>query len=78
MAAACRERTGADYALAIGPFPTDRTADGSPPRVVFAIASAAGLKHTTAPYAGHSAILKPLAAKRALDFLRLEILGDPT
>ena len=74
LARACRQRTGADYALAIGPFPTSQPADGEIPRVIFAIASANGEKHATASYTGHSAIIKPLAAKRALDFLRLELL----
>ena len=41
------------------------------------IATPDGQYGKATPYAGHPAILKVLAAKRALNFLRLHLLNGP-
>ncbi|HEX7449150.1 MAG TPA: CinA family protein, partial [Pirellulales bacterium] len=72
MAQACRERAGADFGLAVGPFPHLDPA-AAPERVHFALATSETVFARSAPFAGHPAILKPRAAKQALNFLRLHL-----
>ncbi|HEX5445845.1 MAG TPA: CinA family nicotinamide mononucleotide deamidase-related protein [Pirellulales bacterium] len=74
MAQACRERAGADFGLAVGPFPHLDPAAAAPERVHFALATSETVFVRSAPFAGHPAILKPRAAKQALDLLRLHLL----
>jgi nicotinamide-nucleotide amidase len=77
MAENCREQWGADIALAIGPFPSQEfTPDGVPPVVEVALANDGGILAHSAVFAGHPDILKPLTAKRALNYLRLLLLDD--
>jgi competence/damage-inducible protein CinA-like protein len=74
MAQACRGQFGADYGLAITPFPATSLQADAPPQMHLALATAEGVTVTPAPLAAHSAIVKPLAAKRALNLLRLTLL----
>jgi nicotinamide-nucleotide amidase len=68
-----RDRWNAHFALAIGPFPAATTPPGE---VTFALASPQGAYSKTALYAGHPDIVKDLTAKRALNWLRLHLLGE--
>ncbi len=72
MAAACRERFGADYALAVGSFPAFNPQEPQP--VHLALADAHGVKEKSIPFAGHPAWLKIYIAKHALNLLRLTLL----
>jgi nicotinamide-nucleotide amidase len=63
----------ADYALAIGPFPPLSTPPGD---VIFALTAPSGSYSKTALFAGHPDIVKDLTAKRALNWLRLHLLGE--
>ncbi len=74
MAQACRKLFGADYALAVSAFPGIPPGDHPPGRVYFAVAGPAYVEAESALFAGHPAILKPRAAKQALNFLRLHLL----
>lgn len=73
-ARACRERLGADYALAVGPFPAGDPTAEPPQRVALALASANGVSVQEVPFASHPALLKIFGAKRALNLLRLSLL----
>ncbi len=76
MAQRCREQFATDMALAISAFPHSDADGGVPGRVAFAVASesdAGGETHDS-PFAGHPDILKPRAAKQALDLLRKRLL----
>lgn len=72
VAQTCRRRFQTTYALAIGPFPDPQVAGN----VDFVLASSAGSLHKGALFSGHPDILKPRAAKQALNFLRLQLLAD--
>lgn len=74
MAQACRERSGVDYALAVGAFPVFDPGASTPERVHFALATRETVLARSSTFAGHPAILKPRAAKQALDLLRLRLL----
>ncbi len=70
-ARAVRDHYGADYGLAVGPFPTDQELGGELPH---ALACQQGTIVVSAPFGAHSAIRHPLAAKQALNLLRLHLL----
>lgn len=72
----CRQRLGADYALAVGAFPpTEEALAAQPPlQVHFALASASGVRCQSVTYTGHPSILVTRAAKQALDLVRLHLL----
>ncbi len=72
MAAACRQRFGADYGLAVGCFPAFDPQEPKP--VHLALADAKGVKVKPVAYAGHPAWLRIYIAKHALNMLRLAIL----
>ncbi|HEV2971974.1 MAG TPA: molybdopterin-binding protein [Pirellulales bacterium] len=74
LAAAGRLRLSSDYALAIGELPLYDPAAPVPPRFYYAIATPAGIRARSSPYAGPADILKLRAAKQALNLLRLELL----
>lgn len=74
MAQACRERAGAGYGLAVGAFPSFDPTASVPEPVHIALATRDTVFVRSAPFAGHPAILKPRAAKQALDFVRLRLL----
>jgi nicotinamide-nucleotide amidase len=71
MATACRQRTGADIALATTNVPTIDPKASAPPKYHIAIATAPGISVHVARYAGHPDILKDRSGKDALNFLRL-------
>jgi nicotinamide-nucleotide amidase len=77
MASAVRELSGAGYGLAIGQFPPfdARSSEAAP--YFFALASSHGVVTRSSPFAAHPAILKPRAAKQALNLLRLQLLKQP-
>jgi nicotinamide-nucleotide amidase len=74
MAAACRERFGADYGLAVGCFPAYDPQDPKP--VHLALADAKSVKVKSIPYAGHPAWLRIYIAKHALNLLRLALMDS--
>jgi nicotinamide-nucleotide amidase len=74
MATGCRRQFGADFALAIAPFPTSMPAGGPPQPVFLALASAEGVQQKSVPLAGHPATLRIYMAKQALNLVRLAIL----
>jgi len=74
MARRCREQFETDYGLAIGAFPKSDADGGEPGRVAFAVAAADGDQSQSSPFAGHPEILKPRAAKQALNLLRKKLL----
>jgi len=69
VAQAARERFAADYALAIGPLPEVGM------NLQIAIAGPPGVVAREIPYTGHPDILKPRAAKQALNLVRLAVLS---
>ncbi|QDU25574.1 Putative competence-damage inducible protein [Anatilimnocola aggregata] len=75
VAQAARERFGSDYALVIGPFPPAVHMSAEPGSVVLAVAGPGGVATRAVPFTGHPDILKPRAAKQALNLLRLAIAG---
>lgn len=68
-----RQQHGADYGLAIGPFPpnTGESNTRQSPRVVIGVTSAEETLSKEVAFTGHPAILKPRCAKQALNLLRL-------
>jgi nicotinamide-nucleotide amidase len=75
MARAARELLAADFGLAVGPLPPFDAQAPQPHPIHFALASAAGTRLKSSPYAGHPAILRPRAGKQALDLARLELIA---
>jgi nicotinamide-nucleotide amidase len=63
-----------DLALSIGPFPQADSPTTTPGEIHFALARSAGVLVKSSAFAGHPEILKPRAAKQALNLLRLELL----
>jgi nicotinamide-nucleotide amidase len=63
------------FALAVGPFPGFDPTAAEPGRVWFGLATPEGVSQMSATFAGHPSILKPRAAKQALNFLRLKLIG---
>jgi nicotinamide-nucleotide amidase len=70
LAAHVRRELQVDCALAVGPFPARQPDASGPGAVWFAWATPEGTLDRSAAYAGHPALLTPLALKRALDFVR--------
>ncbi len=68
-----RSAFGADYGLAIGPFPAPT--DAGPGAVDMALATAQGVQRQSYNLAGHPDILTARTAKQALNLLRLHLLG---
>ncbi len=77
LAAACREQSGADFGLAIGPFVRRRglAKDESIETVTFALASAAGVQQKSIPLGWHPSLVRILCAKHALNFVRVALLA---
>jgi nicotinamide-nucleotide amidase len=72
MAERTRDRLGADYALAVSEMPAgDTDATNAPFHI--ALASATGVESRQLRAGGHPAILRPRAAKQALNWLRLSL-----
>ncbi|MBN2475912.1 MAG: CinA family nicotinamide mononucleotide deamidase-related protein [Pirellulales bacterium] len=76
MARSCRDRFGADYALAVGRFPEFDPTAAEPNPVFMALAVADGVQVKSYPFAGHPATLKIFCGKRALNTVRLAMLGE--
>lgn len=73
LAAHVRAAAGTDLGLSIGPFPQADSPTAVPGEIHFALARSAGVLVKSSAFAGHPEILKPRAAKQALNLLRLEI-----
>jgi nicotinamide-nucleotide amidase len=79
MARAIREKTGADYGLAIAALPqnaiysADEELQGT---LQMALASGENVRVKGVPLSGHPAIVRSRAAKQALNLLRLALLND--
>jgi nicotinamide-nucleotide amidase len=76
MASGCRERLGADLALAVSEFPDIAARGTEPKRLFVALASDKGVTVRSAPHFGHPEILKARAAKQALNMVRLALLTE--
>lgn len=74
VAEAFRERTGADYVLAVGRLPSFDPQAHEPKRAHYALASQRETIVRSAPFAGHPSILTQRAAKQALNMVRLALL----
>lgn len=73
VARCCRERSGADYALAISELPTMDLSAAESPRVFLALASADDVLVRSVPYVGHPSIHKTRTAKAGLNLVRLAL-----
>ncbi|HEX5471018.1 MAG TPA: CinA family nicotinamide mononucleotide deamidase-related protein [Lacipirellulaceae bacterium] len=87
MAHAIRQKTGADYGLSIAVSPAmgADAPNAAPPHNIntqgtlhVALASSKNAREKGFPLASHPAIIKVLAAKRALNMLRLALLNGDT
>lgn len=76
MAQQCRAQFNTDYGLALGAFPQSDAVGREPGQVAYAVAAADTVEARTSPFAGHPEILKPRAAKQALNLLRKKLLVD--
>jgi nicotinamide-nucleotide amidase len=74
LVTAFRTNSGADYALAVGPFPSDGASNSDSP-YHFALATPEKVIIKSSNMAGHNSIWIPRAAKSALNLLRLELVG---
>ncbi len=78
LAKNCQERLGCDLALAVSEFPQGVSADGSPPRVVYALAMGERVITRSVPFVGHPSIHKARSAKAGLNLVRLALLRSRT
>jgi nicotinamide-nucleotide amidase len=67
--------SGVDYHLLIGPAPNSDSSSRQAGNVVVVLSSASRNIRKEFPFAGHPEILRPRAAKQALNLLRLHLLG---
>lgn len=75
MADGCRQRLGADLALAISELPrATSTAGNEAPRVYLALATPERVIGRSIPFAGHPSIHKSRTAKAGLNLVRLALL----
>jgi nicotinamide-nucleotide amidase len=75
MALGCRQQTGADFALAIGPFPPEGAQNPEIP-FYFSLATPSKVTVKASSLVGHASIWTPRAAKAAMNLLRLTLLGE--
>ncbi|MEX0677853.1 MAG: CinA family nicotinamide mononucleotide deamidase-related protein [Pirellulales bacterium] len=75
MAATYREQTGADYTLAVGPFPPEGANHPEIP-YYFSLATPRKVTVKASSLVGHPSIWIPRAGKSALNLLRLTLLGE--
>lgn len=75
MAATAREQSGADYALAVGPFPPEGANNPEIP-YYFSLATPKKVTVKASSLIGHPSIWIPRAGKSALNLLRLTLLGE--
>jgi nicotinamide-nucleotide amidase len=76
LAITCRDQFAADLGLAIGPFPMFDSQAAEPEKFSVALATPTGVPVRASTFAGHPSILKPRAAKMALNLVRLYLLGE--
>ncbi len=74
MAQSVRDRYQADLGLAVGPSPPRAPANSNGEEIHFALAGPDGVSSHAAIYSAHPAIQRQLAAKRALNTVRLWLL----
>jgi nicotinamide-nucleotide amidase len=74
LAVGAKRLLKADYGLATGPLPEYDPAGSIVPEFWYALATPAAVSIRSSPYAGNPDILKTLSAKRALNWLRLELM----
>ena len=65
----------ADYLLAVGPRPEADSQTSQPGNIETVLITPSDIIRKQIPFAGHPEILKPRAAKQALNLLRLHLLG---
>jgi nicotinamide-nucleotide amidase len=70
-----RKMTKSDYSLSAHLVSNPYIGEGQPRKVYFGLAGPSGTTSSSTPYIGHPSILKPRAAKYALNFLRLTLMG---
>ncbi|NLE37634.1 MAG: CinA family nicotinamide mononucleotide deamidase-related protein [Pirellulaceae bacterium] len=75
MARECRNRFASDYALAVGPPPEHGRAGDAIESLAVAVADSNGSRADRIPVASHPAIATVFRSKKALDFLRLDLLA---
>jgi nicotinamide-nucleotide amidase len=66
---------GADYHLIVGPAPQSDSTTTQPGQIVVILVHGKENSRHEFPFAGHPEILRPRAAKQALNLLRLHLLG---
>lgn len=71
MAKMCRRDCGADFGLAVGPFPPENQSPAG--HFHYALATNDAVQVKSSPHTGHPEILKPRAGKQALNLLRLAL-----
>lgn len=74
MALAARHQFGADFGLALGPYPDEHAPSQD---IHLAVASPAGVSVRRHLFAGHPDILRHRSVKQTLDFLRETMLSMP-
>jgi competence/damage-inducible protein CinA N-terminal domain len=70
---AAQQPANADYLLCVGPSPQADSPSSAPGNLKIVLAHAAGVVEKEFPFAGHPEILRPRAAKLALNLLRLHL-----
>jgi nicotinamide-nucleotide amidase len=70
-----RALSSADYQLMIGPAPQTDSPNSAPGNMVILLVHGDNVIRKEFPFAGHPEILRPRAAKLALNLLRLHLLG---
>jgi nicotinamide-nucleotide amidase len=65
----------ADYLLAVGPRPEADSPTSQPGNIEIVLCTPSGTIRKQIPFSGHPEILKPRAAKQAINLLRLHLLG---
>jgi nicotinamide-nucleotide amidase len=77
LAGHMRDQTGADYALAVGPFPPQRGSRPDPDTpFYFSLATRDKVTVKASSMLGHKSIWIPRSGKAALNLLRLTLLGE--
>lgn len=70
-----RSAQGGDYELIVGPCPPADSPTSAPGNLTILLVHGSHVLRKEFPFAGHPEILKPRAAKQALNLLRLHLLG---
>jgi nicotinamide-nucleotide amidase len=78
MARSWGDCVGADYALAVGPFPGEDSPGQNPDVVFMAMATPENVRSLAVPVASHPSIRTAFCAKCALNVVRAFLLGGPS